>query len=235
MHYPAENREKFYREFEQQALRPTEDPSLCLWHLKDLLRRAWPDLSGDAFDALLRRQCIKRHSPFDLNYWNLTQPRYWIRWCHSPSGFAQSMTCLFTHLPLVPLYSKMYQILQPFQNPKTSKMVDQQANLVASVSSLTLNAATPVPPNNVSYHKKNGVRCFFYHEEGHVVRQCKKRQGASHCTASGGWCHNAQNCSTLFCTDSYQLSPQGRKSLNYQRVPCLERCAPFCYFCWCCP
>ena len=56
---PAADREKFYRDFDQQALRPSENPSLYLWRLKDLLRNADPDLSDDAFDALLRRQFMK--------------------------------------------------------------------------------------------------------------------------------------------------------------------------------
>ena len=56
---PVANRENFYRELEQQALRPTEDPSIYLWCLRDLLHRAKPDLSADAFDALLRRQFTK--------------------------------------------------------------------------------------------------------------------------------------------------------------------------------
>ena len=55
----AVGREQFYREFEQQALRPAKDPSLYLWRFKDLLRNAEPELSNDAFDALLRRQFMK--------------------------------------------------------------------------------------------------------------------------------------------------------------------------------
>ena len=56
---PAADREKFYQDFEQQALRTSEDPSLYLWLLKDLLRHAEPDLSADTFNALLRRQFMK--------------------------------------------------------------------------------------------------------------------------------------------------------------------------------
>ena len=56
---PAVAREKFYRDFDQEALRPSEDPLLYLWRLKDLLRNAEPDLSDEAFDALLRRQFMK--------------------------------------------------------------------------------------------------------------------------------------------------------------------------------
>ena len=56
---PAINREIFYQDFEQQALRPSEDPSLYLWRLKGFLRNAEPDLSDDAFSALLRQQFMK--------------------------------------------------------------------------------------------------------------------------------------------------------------------------------
>ena len=56
---PAVAREKFYRDFDQEALRPSEDPSLYLWRLKDLLRNAEPDLGDEAFDALRRRQFMK--------------------------------------------------------------------------------------------------------------------------------------------------------------------------------
>ena len=62
---PAADREMFYQDFEQQALRTSEDPSLYLWRLKDLLRHAEPDLSADTFNALLRRQVMKG-VPFPL-------------------------------------------------------------------------------------------------------------------------------------------------------------------------
>ena len=62
---PAVAREKFYRDFDQEALRPSEDPLLYLWRLKDLLRNAEPDLSDKAFDALLRRKFMKG-LPFNI-------------------------------------------------------------------------------------------------------------------------------------------------------------------------
>ena len=41
------------RDFGLEALRLSEDPSLYLWRLKDLLRNAEPVLGDEAFDALL--------------------------------------------------------------------------------------------------------------------------------------------------------------------------------------
>eukprot|EP00794_Sanderia_malayensis_P008287 gene8287-biopygen6701 len=39
---PAVGREQCYRDFEQRLLRPTEDPSLFLWSIRDLLSKAEP-------------------------------------------------------------------------------------------------------------------------------------------------------------------------------------------------
>ena len=222
---PSANREKIYLEFEQQALWPTEDPSLYLWRLKDLLRRAEPDLSADAFDALLRRQFMTG-LPLTLRIKLLeSDPTPDLE---KMVAFAQRFRT-FDDLPIDPPaqcatvqptipnspalpepYSEQQQ--QPLDHLEhlISKMADQQANLVAAVSSLSLHSTTPVPPKDVSYRAKNGICCFFCHEEGHVVCQCKELQGASRCTACRGWGHNALNCSTFFHMDSNQLSQQGR-------------------------
>ena len=56
---PSAEREQFYLQFDEQTLRPGEDPALCLWRLRELLERAEPDLSDTAIDALLRRQFMK--------------------------------------------------------------------------------------------------------------------------------------------------------------------------------
>jgi len=55
----AAEREQYYFQFDEQTLRPGEDPTLFLWRLKELLERAEPDLSDTAKDALLRCQFIK--------------------------------------------------------------------------------------------------------------------------------------------------------------------------------
>eukprot|EP00794_Sanderia_malayensis_P005083 gene5083-biopygen4144 len=56
---PAVGREQYYRDFEQRLLRPTEDPSLFLWSIRDLLSKAEPGMSEEARTALLSRQFIK--------------------------------------------------------------------------------------------------------------------------------------------------------------------------------
>ncbi len=50
---PSIKQESYYREFEEQGLRPAEDPALFLWRLKEEIRNADSDLSDIAFTALL--------------------------------------------------------------------------------------------------------------------------------------------------------------------------------------
>ena len=56
---PSVDRELYYQQFEDTVLRPSEDPKLFLWRLKECLHNAEPSLSDTAFDALLRRQFMK--------------------------------------------------------------------------------------------------------------------------------------------------------------------------------
>ena len=56
---PSVHRERYYEDFHSQELRPSENPSLFLWRLQELLHTAEPDLSKDAFNALLRRQFMR--------------------------------------------------------------------------------------------------------------------------------------------------------------------------------
>ena len=61
--YPATYRERYYQEFASSRLRPTEDPVLFLWRLKESLLIAAPGLSNTAFDALLHRQFMNAMPP----------------------------------------------------------------------------------------------------------------------------------------------------------------------------
>ena len=56
---PSVDRERYYQQFEDTVLRPSEDPKLFLWRLKECLRNAEPSLLDMAFEALLRRQFMK--------------------------------------------------------------------------------------------------------------------------------------------------------------------------------
>ena len=60
-----------------------------------------------------------------------------------------------------------------------SNMADQQATLIAAVSSLSAGSAPQSPPKSGTYPTRNKVRCFYYHGEGHVVHDCMRRRGAA--------------------------------------------------------
>ena len=62
---PSVNHESYYEELHFQAFTPSENPSFCSWRLQELLRTVEPDLSDDAFNALLR---FTRGLPRDLGF-----------------------------------------------------------------------------------------------------------------------------------------------------------------------
>ena len=238
---PAINREKFYQDFEQQALRPSEDPSLYLWRLKDLLRNAEPDLSDEAFSALLRRQFMKG-LPLNTRIKLLeSDPTPDLA---TMVSFAQRFRALH-ELPINPPAS--CAAVQPnalapavpkpdlehiqqheYQQQRLDKleslisnMADQQTNLIAAVASLSSAPAAQSPCDNPTPQGRNRtIRCFYCHEEGHIVRNCHLRRGANRCQTCGGWGHSAQNCANNSQLNTSQTnSRKFLDSLNSQRVP----------------
>ena len=182
---PIADREKFYREFDQLALRPSEDPSLFLWRLKELLRNAEPDLSDDAFDALLRRQFMKG-LPFQIRMKLLESdptpdlPKM-VSFAQRfraleelPAGPSASCAAVQNDAimdPTVPqpssialsdqlprqLYEQQQQRLDKLES-LIPTMADQQTNLLAAISS---NPTSLSQPNHITRPKLNGVRCFI--------------------------------------------------------------------------
>lgn len=104
-----------------------------------------------------------------------------------------------------------------------SNMADQQANFIAAVSSLSAGSTSPSPFNSGAYPAKNGIRCFYCHEEGHIVKNCTRRHDANRCTTCRGWGHSPQNCANNYNQNTHSNPQlQGRKfeySLNSRRVP----------------
>ena len=56
---PAAQREQFYTDFENRALRSGEDPGVCKWELENLLTKVNPDLSNNAKSTLVQRQFMR--------------------------------------------------------------------------------------------------------------------------------------------------------------------------------
>ena len=184
---PATNQEKFYQDFEQQALRPSEDPSLYLWRLKDLLRNAEPDLSDDAFSALLRRQFMKG---LPLNIRNKLLESDPTPDLATMVSFAQRFRALH-ELPInppvscAPVKPSALAPAVPKPDPEhiqqlehqqqrldkleslISNMADQQTNLIAAVASLSSAPAAQSPCDNPTPQGRNRTtRCFIATKKG---------------------------------------------------------------------
>eukprot|EP00794_Sanderia_malayensis_P021478 gene21478-biopygen7014 len=213
---PPTDRERYYREFEDHRLRPAEDPTLFLWRLKESLRNAEPDLSGPAFDALLRRQFFKG-LPEELQLKLLeSDPTPTLA---TMTSFAQRFRSL-QRLPKSPATAcaavatsplamedkPLYQQQQPQHQQQQqlqldnvtgllSKLAEGQASLIAAISSSAARQPSSVMPPR---RPGSSVRCFFCGQPGHIVRNCDKRQRAQKCTLCNGWGHHPQNCANNF-------------------------------------
>lgn len=233
---PPAHREKFYQDFQAQELRPSEDPSLFLWRLKELLRNAEPGLTDDAFDALLRRQFLKG-LPFTTRMKLLeSDPTPTL---DDMVSFAQRFralaelpnesrpVCPVTPAPPSPNCDIKGSALQPQQRldrleELVFNMAAQQNSVLAAISS-TPSLSRPITPANGSMP----VRCFFCHEVGHIVRFCPARRAAKRCNVCSGWGHQPDDCGSrkhprTHNRDSLSDTHSSKSishSLNFQGVP----------------
>ena len=98
-----------------------------------------------------------------------------------------------------------------------SDMADQQATLIATVSTLSAVSTPQLTPKSGPSLTSNKIRCFYCHEEGHVVRDCRRRRGAARCNVCRDWGHSPQNCANI--RDPQLADSKLQYSLNSQRVP----------------
>ena len=175
---------------------------------------AEPELSDDAFDALLLRQFMKG-LPFSICMKLLeSEPTLdldkMVSFAHRFRALNElpvgpPAPCAAVHhasvdlsIPhpdshVVPdhLPHQSHEVhLQRLDNLErlVSNMADQQANFIAAISSsLPTNPSALSPPNDVTYPVKNQLRCFYCHEEGHTVCHCIRRRNANLCNTCGGW------------------------------------------------
>ena len=171
---PAVNREKFYQAFDVQALRPSKDPSLYLWCLKDLLRNAEPDLSDDAFNASLGRQFMKGlplpirklfesdPTPDLVTMVSLAKRFHALHELPQPAA-----SCAVAQLSEISESDKQQQQRLDKLESLVSNMADQQADLIAAVLSLS---SAQAPRTSLTSQGQNGQHCFYCQEEGALLR-----------------------------------------------------------------
>ena len=71
-----------------------------------------------------------------------------------------------------------------------SNMADQQADLIAAVSTLSTGATSPSPLTFGTYPARKDTLCFYCHDEGHIVWNCSRRVDA-HCFTEFRGCGTA--------------------------------------------
>ena len=256
---PAVNREQYYREFEEHCLRPTEDPTLYLWRLKDALHLAEPDLSEDAFDALLRRQFFKglpnvvqlklleSHPTPGLDEMLAFSKRFRSLQV-LPSGNPACATTTHAVPPQFPCDEPQCKSRDDLQMLLT-QVVEGQNQLIAAIGE-SRSSSRPE------------IRCFECHEVGHMRRHCPRRRrsgkGNRQCSLCSGWGHNESICANnkgRFTQEGNGPRPSpfpdnqqfvnsarphyingSKASLNFQGclVKGLGRRAPLCFCCWFC-
>ena len=230
---PEVHRERHYRDFEHMTLRPSEDPTLFLWRLKECLRSAEPDLSDSAFDALLRRQFMKAlPSSIKLKLLEIDPTpslegilsfAQRFRALHDLSNDGADMTCGATSEAPPPTAADGFQQIEAAQKQQEVRLSQLQSsvdNLVAALSTQ--------PPTRPATRPRQ-VICFRCRQEGHIARNCQIQPSPPHqtpaaqppyCSMCGGRGHFRQDCAN----NHTNVLMQNRKSsslhsLNYQGVP----------------
>ena len=187
------DRERHYRLFDEMTLRPSEDPTLFLWRLKDTLCKAEPGLSDTAFDALLRRQFMKA-LPSDLQLKLLeSEPTpdldtmlkfaQRIRARRALPGRGGDLTTCATLPALAPPHinprfpeeasprSDYHDHSEEIQalTAKVDGLIEGQASLVAALAT-----SSPSFPKPAAMER---IVCFNCQQLGHIARNCPHRHG----------------------------------------------------------
>ena len=227
---PLVDREHHYADFESRQLRPSEDPSLFLWSLQDLLSKADPTLSQDAKTALLGRQFI-RGLPADLRLRLLE---------HDPTPTLSSMvdfTKRHRAIHRTTDHAHRNDVSHTFAAKAghdvntEDKLHASVAELTAAVASLTANQKSlqdvvvqqlqqhqhQQPQQQVGTSSSSSVsrwrnrrrpqtseqqRCFNCNQLGHYARSCP---WDAHCRLCFGFGHSREQCANNFLQQ--QTSP----------------------------
>ena len=205
---PSVNRESYYEEFYSQALRPSENPSLFLWRLQELLRTAEPDLSDDTFNALLRRQFM-HGLPRDLKLKLLeSDPTPDL---DTMVQFAQRFRALDALPQPQATYSATAAQPLPQTIPVDLQRLDRLEKMVHEIAANQTPIVTAVRRNSSTAQSTSCLRCFLCGEIGHVVRSCARRRREKQCTVCGGWGHRPEVCGS-----SRRLNPAGQNDGHSQ-------------------
>ena len=197
---PVVARENYFAEFERRTLRPSEDPSLFLWELENILTKADPEMKDEAKDALLCRQFLKGLSD-DLRLRLLE---------HDPTPTLKSMTEFVQRFRAIHMDNcRSPACAVPSAPAPPTPPLQQSINqLTAAVAELTANkkklqtavedkAKQQQPPKwqrNQSFPRKQ-QRCYNCNQWGHFARDCP---WDLHCSLCRGWGHSQAQCANNY-------------------------------------
>ena len=198
---PKIDREKYYTEFECRRLRPNEDPSLLLWNLEDLLRKADPELSKEAKTALLERQLIKC-LPHDVRLRLLeSNPTPSLK---DMRDFVQRYRAVHHHNdePSTAFASRDSRGVAPFD--QLSSQQEDIKSLTAAIAALShdqqeIKAVLQAQPQQQQTNSRwrprprraQTGRCFNCNQVGHFANSCP---WDPHCSVCRGWGHSKDQC-----------------------------------------
>ena len=221
---PLVAREQHFSDFEKRTLRPNEDPSIFLWHLRQILDLADPNLSEDARTILLTRQFMKS-LPADLRNRllesdptpSLEKMRDFVRRHRAiHSGYEEktdfSASCLSGQMNgnNTAIQSSMLASIEKL-TAAVSSLASKQEILQAAVEENNqpqqqLNRPKPRwRQQPISSGRQNQqARCFNCNQVGHVIRNCP---WDTQCFLCHGWGHTSAQCANNFEASSVQAVP----------------------------